>query len=240
MRSYAGGERCLMQVLTEALDDPEAGRCGRCSVCTGELPEPGHGPSAETVAAARTFLRGRVQILEPRKQWPSGSGRRGRISGLLPGRAVAFADDPAWREIAAELAGADREPSEELRQSLVRVLSRWAKEWERPVAVVPVPSRRCPQRVHGLAEHIAAVGRLPLVDALEVAGPAPNPDAASTGRVRHLLETLSVRSGQTLPEGPVLLVDDIARTRWTLTVAAALLLDAGASAVLPLVAHRLP
>ncbi len=45
MRDYARGARCLMQILTEALDDPEAGRCGRCSVCTGELPDPGCGPA---------------------------------------------------------------------------------------------------------------------------------------------------------------------------------------------------
>jgi ATP-dependent DNA helicase RecQ len=43
-----------------------------------------------------------------------------------------------------------------------------------------------------------------------------------------------------LPEGPVLLVDDVARTGWTLTVAAALLRDGGAGPVLPLVGHRRP
>jgi ATP-dependent DNA helicase RecQ len=38
----------------------------------------------------------------------------------------------------------------------------------------------------------------------------------------------------------VLLVDDTYRSGWTMTVAAALLRDAGASAVLPLVVHQLP
>jgi len=36
-------------------------------------------------------------------------------------------------------------------------------------------------------------------------------------------------------DGPVLLVDDQVDTGWTMTVAAALLRDAGATAVLPLV-----
>ncbi|MDP9240880.1 MAG: DEAD/DEAH box helicase, partial [Actinomycetota bacterium] len=44
MRTYAAGGRCLMQVLTEALDDPSGGPCGRCSVCTGDLPPPGARP----------------------------------------------------------------------------------------------------------------------------------------------------------------------------------------------------
>jgi adenine/guanine phosphoribosyltransferase-like PRPP-binding protein len=38
----------------------------------------------------------------------------------------------------------------------------------------------------------------------------------------------------------VLLVDDVLRTGWTATVSAALIHDAGAGPVLPLVAHRRP
>ena len=41
-------------------------------------------------------------------------------------------------------------------------------------------------------------------------------------------------------DGPVLLVDDTTRTRWTATVAGALLADAAATSVLPLVVHQLP
>jgi ATP-dependent DNA helicase RecQ len=37
-----------------------------------------------------------------------------------------------------------------------------------------------------------------------------------------------------------LLVDDFARSTWTLTASAALLRDAGSGPVLPLVAHRRP
>jgi len=241
MRAYAAGRRCLMEVLTEALDDPSAGPCGRCSVCTGQLPHPGHRPDSERVTAARRHLRGRRHVLEPRKLWPSGTSRRGRITGIEPGRAVAFADDPAWREVIAELGAPDAAPSEELGQALVDVLVRWSKEWgQRPAAVVPVPSRSRPRRVLGMAEHLAAVGRLPLLDPLRVHGPPPGPDSASATRVRHLLDTLTRDPSERLPPGPVLLIDDVARTGWTLTVAAALLRDGGAGPVLPLVAHRRP
>ena len=40
MRAYTRGERCLMQLLQESLDDPTAEPCGRCSVCPGGLPPP--------------------------------------------------------------------------------------------------------------------------------------------------------------------------------------------------------
>ncbi len=245
MRSYAAGERCLMQVLTEALDDPDAGRCGRCSVCTGELPPPGLQPDEARVTAARTFLRQRDVVLEPRRQWPSGLRRpdslRGRLLPPLPGRAVAFADDPAWRSVIAELSGADGPPSDELRAALVQVLARWRRDWEqRPVAVVSMASRSRPERVSGLAAHVAEVGRLPLVEPFRASGPSPDADVASSARVGQLLERLDLDPAVALPDGPVLLVDDVARTRWTLTVAGALLRAAGVPAVLPVVGHLRP
>ena len=47
MRGYAHGEGCLMEFLQQALDDPDPAPCGRCSVCTGELPSPGARPHAD-------------------------------------------------------------------------------------------------------------------------------------------------------------------------------------------------
>ena len=44
----------------------------------------------------------------------------------------------------------------------------------------------------------------------------------------------------TLAGHPILLVDDSYRTGWTMTIAASLLRQAGASAVLPFVVHQLP
>jgi len=154
---------------------------------------------------------------------------------------VAFADDPAWLEVIAELASPDADPSPDLRDGLITVLRGWAKDWPaRPVAVVPLPSRSHPRRVAGMAAHVAEVGRLPVLDVLRVSGPRPPDDVASPGRVAALWQGLSLAEGATVPDGPVLLVDDVLRTGWTATVAAALLADAGAAAVLPLVGHRRP
>ncbi|MEI7548024.1 MAG: DEAD/DEAH box helicase, partial [Actinomycetota bacterium] len=96
MRRYAHGEGCLMAYLQTALDDPSPAPCGKCSVCTGVLPGPGSAPGAQHLDAARTFLRGVDQIIEPRKRWPGGVSRKGAITGIVEGRAVAFADDPGW------------------------------------------------------------------------------------------------------------------------------------------------
>ena len=240
MRQYAHGEGCLMEFLQRALDDPDPGPCGRCSVCDGVLPAPGAHPSAELVEAVRRFFRGRDVFIEPRKLWVSGlAGRRGKIAGVAPGRALAFADDPIWGDVLRVLWLRDAPAPPEILDGLIQVLVRWSASWERPVAVVAMPSRRFPLLVSSLAEHVARVGRLPLVDALDVSGPPPTAEAASAVRARDLLARTSVRDGVSI-QGPVLLVDDTVRTRWTVTVASALLADAGASQVMPLAVHLLP
>lgn len=63
---------------------------------SGVLPAPGGGASGDVVEAARRYFRGQDVVVEPRKMWPSGlPHRKGKIRFLAPGRALAFADDPA-------------------------------------------------------------------------------------------------------------------------------------------------
>jgi ATP-dependent DNA helicase RecQ len=240
MRRYAHGDGCLMEFLQRALDDPDPQPCGRCSVCDGRLPAPGARPSLELVEAARRFFRSRDVVIEPRKLWVRGlAGRKGKIAGVAPGRALAFADDPAWGDALRVLWQRDAPAPPEVLDGLVQVLVRWSASWQRPVAVVAMPSRRFPLLVGSLAEQVARVGRLPLVDALGVSGPPPMAEAASAVRARDLLARTSVRDGVSF-DGPVLLVDDTVRTRWTVTVASALLAEVGASQVMPLAVHLLP
>ena len=243
MRRYAGGAGCLMAFLRQALDDPHLagdGRCRRCSVCTGVLPsglDPF--PDPALVEAARVFARGRDTVLEPRKMWPHGlrpvTGRIPLDQRAEPGRALAFANDPGWDEVVPPLVAdtpfgpaTDGPAPAEVLAGVVELLGRWRSEWDtRPVAVVPVPSRSRPVLVSSLAGHIGAAGRLPVLDVLELTGPRPPRDGSSAVRAEALLSVLRVRADATLPDGPVLLVDDYAATGWTLTVAAALLRRAG-------------
>ena len=241
MRQYAHGQGCLMAYLQTALDDPSPAPCGRCSVCTGHLPYPGLAPSPDKLLAARDFLRGMDVDIEARKRWPAGVGRKGAIRGFDLGRAVAFADDPGWvAELQALRQAAPGEVPDELLAGAVAMLGRWAKTWPaRPVCVVPLPApnmagNRC------LAEHIAQKGRLLLQDGFSwTGGPAPE-DVASTPVVAHLESAIRWAGDAAIPAGPVLLVATDVRTRWTATVAAALLREQGVSQVLLLALHLRP
>ncbi len=148
------------------------------------------------MSEASRFFRGLDVVIEPRKLWPSGlPDRKGKITFLAPGRALAFADDPAWSEELGKLWQTDAPAPPELLAALVDVLRRWSRSWERPVAVVPMPSRRFPIFVRSLAAHLAEVGRLPLVDALAVTGPPPDADAASAVRAKDLLYRTRLEPG---------------------------------------------
>ncbi len=245
MRAFAAGRGCLMRFLQEALDDPEPSDCGRCSVCTGRLPGPGALPARARVEAARVFARGQDVLIEPRKLWPTGGrgkGSKGRIVGCGEGRALAYADDPGWAGALLPLFDLSDGPAPpEVLDGVVGVLGRWRRSWgERPVGVVPMPSARHPRLVASVAAHVAAAGRLPLIDALQLAGPVPEADLASGARVAALNQALLLRPGAQVPTGPLLLVDARYRSGWSVTVAASLLRAAGAAAVLPLVLHQLP
>ena len=229
-------EVCLMRFLQQALDDPDPSDCGSCSVCTGRLPGPGARPGAARTEAARAFARGQDVPIEPRKLWPSGAlpgARKGRIVACSEGRALAFANDPGWSELLLPLfARPDAPAPRQLLDGVVELLGRWRRSWgARPVAVVPMPSALHPQLIRSVAAHLAAVGRLPLLDALRLtgptAGPTPGLDAASGAKVTALLEALTLRPEAAIPAGPLLLVDARYRRGWSMTVAAALLREAG-------------
>lgn len=241
MRKYAHGEGCLMAYLQMSLDDPEPAACGRCSVCTGNIPFPGGKPSHDKLMLARAFMRGNDAEIEPRKKWPSGVSRKGNIVALNAGRAVAFADDPGWSFELGELA---RSRPGEIPQAMldgaVATLKRWSKVWNtRPTSVVALPATEMRSNVH-LAEHIAHIGKLPLVDMFSWVGSAPPDDAASTPVVAHLEKAIQIKPDFELPRGPILLVSTEVRTRWTATVAGALLRENGASEVLLLALHQRP
>jgi ATP-dependent DNA helicase RecQ len=248
MRAYTRGERCLMQLLQESLDDPSAEPCGRCSVCRGELPsELAGAASAETVAAVTRLLRGQVHVVEPRKMWPGGAfGSRGRIpaeEGHAPGRALVYADAPEWRETVAAMFSSDAPAPEEVKEAAVRLLSGWRNDWPaRPEVVVDLPAAGFGTLTGDVADHLASVGRLARAPIDVAAGPGADAvrEMGSAEEAAMWRDRLAVPDPSAVSGRSVLLVVDATSSLWPVTVAAALLRRAGAAVVLPLVLHRRP
>ncbi|MBA2477831.1 MAG: ATP-dependent DNA helicase RecQ [Sporichthyaceae bacterium] len=248
MRAYTRGERCLMQLLQESLDDPTAAPCGRCSVCTGALPPPLEAaPSLDLARAVSTALRRETYMLEPRKMWPGGAfGRRGRIAPDLMadvGRALVFADAPEWRDVVREAFGRDAPATEELRAACVDVLRGWSATWlARPEVVVGLPAAGYPVLTASVANHLATVGRLDRAELTVDGAPGASVDLTSAAEATGWRDAVQVGPDTVaaVTDRVVLLVVDASSTQWPITVAASALHAAGASRVLPLLLHRRP
>jgi ATP-dependent DNA helicase RecQ len=252
MIEYAETAACRMEFLRRCLDDPEATRCGRCDNCAAPLFDAEVTPAS--LAAANAFL-GRPGVeIAPKKMWPTGlsavgvalRGKIGTAEQIESGRAVGRLSDLGW---GARLRGlvAPESPDapipDEVAAAVVEILKAWAHgedAWpQRPAAVVAMGSRRHPQLIHSLAGHIAKVGRLPLLGAVHAAYDGDSgPRGNSAQRVRALHDAFTVASelAAELPglAGPVLLVDDLVDSGWTMALAGRALLQAGAPGVLPL------
>ena len=243
----AGQEGCRMQFLQRVLDDPTAAPCGRCDSCAGVwFPTDVSGESAGAAGAALH----RVGVpIEARKQWPTGADSRGIpvkgniAAGERPeeGRAIARLTDLGWGGTLRQLL-APSTPDQEVPRGVVDAAVQVLREWgwdERPVGVVAMPSHGHPLLVGSTARALAEIGRLPMLGTLESppAGPPGGGGGASLARLAGVWSAFRVpddlRARLAETRGPVLLVDDSADSRWTVTVAARLLREAGASAVLP-------
>ncbi|MBT0565548.1 ATP-dependent DNA helicase RecQ [Williamsia sp. CHRR-6] len=241
MRAYTRGERCLMALLVESLDDPDAAPCGRCSVCRGTLSDGmTQRPRDDTVRTAAAALRSGAVVLEPRKMWPGGTfGTRGRIppdQAADPGRVLIHADAPEWIDTLTAARSGDSAAVDEIARAAVSVLSQWRATWStRPDIVVSLTLTPSPLGP-AVAEHLATVGKLARAT-LEV-NTEGSPGRQSSGADEATFWRSALHASPDVAGSCVLLVVDSTSTGWPTTIAAALLRSAGAHAVLPLVIHR--
>jgi ATP-dependent DNA helicase RecQ len=247
MRQYEVAPGCRMRFLRDQLDDPYAADCGRCDRCT--VPWYPTGVPDGALVTAREHLGRAGVVVEARRMWPAGGAAVGvPVSGRIPateqaepGRVLGRMSDLGWGGRLRELlAGGDPGPvSDDVFRAVVTMLAGWG--WEsRPAGVVSVGSRSRPVLVSSLARRIAQVGRLAyLGEVSRVGGGGPRVDSNSVQRLRVVCEAFAVPSVvadavRTLGGAPVLLVDDVVASGWTMTVVARLLRLAGSGPVLPL------
>lgn len=233
MQEYASLSDGHMEYLIRALDgDPER-------LQTPALTPLPTSVSEATVREAVAFLRRTCLPIEPRKKWPHGGlpryGLRGNIATshrAERGLALCVWRDSGWGDEVYRGKYEVGRFSDDLVVALASMVRdnelRPAPEW-----VTCLPSLRHPELVPGLARRLAQEVGLPFREVLTKADGRPLQKTMqnSTQQARNLDGALLV-SGK-VPSQPVLLVDDMVDSRWTLTVAAWLLRSSGSGAVYP-------
>ena len=239
VQSLVGSTDCLMRSVTAALDDLADAPCGTCASCSPAAFSAEVDPGLEQ--EARRFLGRAHLVVEPRKQKPAGprEGRKNISPDLRceEGRALCFLSDPGWGALVRAGRAGAAGYGDELVAAAVAMVEEWAPQ-PTPSWVSTVPASASPDHLADLARRIAATLGLPFVAALEKQ-PGSLPQRSQLNPAwRFANATAAYRLAAGPPSGPVLLVDGLVESGWTLAVCGMLLRGAGCEAVLPVVLAR--
>ena len=226
-----------MGFLLNALDDDPS---NATAPTLAPLPEEA---SPALVQEAIAFLRRSTLPVEPRKLWPSGTGLplyglHGKIADAhraQAGLALCLWGDAGW----GSLVKAGRNPNQQnpfFSDELVAACAAMVKNWRAqpaPAWVTAIPSLRRPDLVPDFARRLALALDLPFRPVLPKVSVTQEQKMMANSAQQALNLDGSMQCSGSLP-GPVLLVDDIVHSRWTMTVAAWLLRKEGAGEVWPL------
>ncbi len=240
VQQYLDTPDCLMMFLARALDDTDPQRCGKCARCLGRpvIPE---SFSHNLAVEASLFLKRSEMELTCKKQVAAGAFPTYGFSGNFKkdmqaetGRILSRWGDAGWGRVVADDKHAGRFRDELVEAVAEMVQDRWRPE-PAPAWVTCVPSRKRPELVPDFARRLAQRLGLPFMNAVEkVRDNQPQKLQQNRFHQCHNLDgVFEIVDG--IPSDPVLLVDDVMDSGWTMTVVAALLRQAGSGPVWPLV-----
>ncbi|QUI64889.1 RecQ family ATP-dependent DNA helicase [Pseudoalteromonas sp. A22] len=239
VQSYIQDAGCKMTFLRRALDDLDPTPCGKCATCLEQAVidvavEPA------LVHRAGTFLKHAEMVIKPNVQVAANAFEEYGFRGNLPqqiraqeGRVLSRWGDAGWGRTVADNKHEGRFCDELVAAMAEMIQQRWqpnpAPQW-----VCCVPSRNHPELVPDFAQRLAARLGLPFVDA--VSKVKDNQQQKGQQNRFHQCRNLdgAFQVTQLYKGQPVLLVDDIVDSGWTLTVVAALLQQAGSGLVYPI------
>lgn len=234
MQEYVNLTSGHMEFLISALDGDPA------NVKPPTLPALPTTTDPILVQEAVAFLRRTSLAVEPRKQWPAGGLPHMQLLGRIQpeyqfqqGKALCIWGDAGWGQLVRKGKYEDHHFSDELVNACADLVRNW-KPQPTPTWVTCIPSRRHPNLVLNLAQRLAVSLNLPFHAVLEKTDDRPQQKgmANSSQQARNVDGSLSIVV-KSLPKGPVLLVDDMVDSRWTMTIAAWLLRSHGSSEVFP-------
>lgn len=234
MSDYAQTRECLMVCLTRELDDPDQTPCGRCRNCKERILAPA--VTTPDVIEATTFLRGQWRDIEPRKQLLTIGGGRPRIPAHLQaqhGRALCSWGDAGWGSLVRNGKYANHRFADELITASAKLIAEiWTPD-PFPEWVTAIPSTTSGDLVPDFAKRLAdALGIQYQQVLVKTKQNLPQKNMQnSMQKILNLKDAIGIRGD--VPNAPVLLVDDQVDSRWTFTIAAKLLLEAGSGPVYP-------
>ena len=177
--------------------------------------------------------------IQPRKQCPAlGAGHfKGRILAEhinQEGRVLCRYGDAGWGTLVKIGKYEDGNFSDDLVEATVELIKNHWQPQPEPQWVTAIPSLRNPNLVPDLARRIADKLRIPYYQVLSKVKDTEEQKKMenSSKQANNVIDAFEVIGD--CPEGPVLLIDDMVDSRWTLTVCGVRLQEARSGPVFPL------
>lgn len=238
IQAYIACQDCKMTYLRRALDDTDITPCGQCSSCLGQSLLDTN-IDASLAHQAGTFLRHAEMTIKPKAQVAANAFVKYGFKGNFPpslkareGRALSRWGDAGWGQMVKTQKHAGHFDDELVEAMAAMIQQRWQPQ-PAPQWVTWVPSLRQPDLVPLLAQRLAARLELPLIEGVrKVKACAPQRDQHNRFHQCANLDGAFIVANN-LPDTPLLLVDDLVNSGWTLSVIAALLQQVGTGPVHP-------
>ena len=232
MQQYISTSACLMEFLRLQLDDPGAGRCGRCANCVGPLFSTD--VDGALVEKALAHLRKTLLEITPRKVLPCDLGidLDLRENPIEVGRCVTRWGDPGLAQLVEHGKYRDGHFDDRLVEAATDLVSEWSP-LPSPVWLTWIPSSSGRGLVEDFARRLATKVGVEAVETLErVRASQPQKTMQnSCQQARNIAGAFAIVDSR---PGPVLLVDDVVDSRWTFTILGSQLRSATGHPVYPL------
>jgi len=228
---YFNLDKCRMTFIVNSLNDPDLKACGRCDNCRGERLTGKFEPAE--IDEAHNFLHRSTLAIKPRK-YTAELKRIPKNEMSEVGEYLCNWRDDGYGDLVAQGKQTDKHFADELVDAMAAIVSGMAVT-VKPTWVTCVPSSRSGELVPNFANRLATKLGLPFCPVVTKTRKTEQQKQMqnSVFQSANIEGAFSVSSLSEV--GPVLLVDDLVDSGWTLTEVGRVLRRAGVEAVIPVV-----
>jgi ATP-dependent DNA helicase RecQ len=235
IKEFVETDNCLTRFIDSELDGQLTEDCGQCANCAGPIRPPRVSDESNVEELLEVYHQHSWQEIKPRYYMHHEDGGRSKIPDDVkpePGRALTVYGAPGWGRTVSE----DREGNGLFRGELVDAAASFIRDWNpspAPEWVTAIPSQSHPGMVEGLGEQLAERLALPFHAVVSVTDTKQRQAKLKNSYQKCWNVSDAFEISTEVPDGPVLLMDDIVGSRWTLTEVSIELRTAGSGVVHP-------
>jgi len=236
IQTFMETDRCLTLFIDEQLDGQMTEPCGRCANCAGDFYPRTVSDQKLIEQAIEHYQNSGIQPISNRVYRYLENGGRKKIPSenqLETGRSLSVYDEPGWGTLVREGKYETGRFDNSLVSGAVDVIE---TEWDPspyPEWITYIPSESTEGLIADYASRLAEKLDIEIIDCVRpVRDTQPQKELSGSAEKCDNVRNAFEITGPIKP-GPVLLVDDIVASRWTLTEAGRQLAQAGSGSVYP-------